>query len=126
MEFSFWLFICDHRLGTAQKSDDIVYQSLENSDLSIEPFLSCDGQYLMINMTKGSSGPNSILIRPLNDTNVSFEKIVPLNDSNYSYICNKGSNFYFWTNEQAPLGKGGILLRLDQQAGHGAGKSISQ
>lgn len=101
-----------HRLGTAQASDEVVNHSFESSEFSVTPSISSDSQYLMLNIMKGSSGPNTILYRSLSDPKASFEVIVPLADSNYSYICNKESLFYFWTNEKAPLGK---VIAIDQE-----------
>lgn len=102
-----------HRLGTTQASDEAIPHSFESSEFTVAPFISSDGQYLMLNVMKGSSGPNAIFYRNLNDSKALFETIVELGDANYSYICNTGSHFYFWTNDKAPLGK---VIAIDQSS----------
>ena len=34
-----------------------------------------------------------------------FLTFLPMTESNHSYLCNEGATFFFWTNQEADLGK---------------------
>lgn len=97
--------IYQHTLGRPQEADPLIYENLASPDLFASPSISNDNHYLLINLKKGSSGPNAILYRPLNQPQSSFMTLLPMNDSNYSYLYNDNLKFYCWTNQDAPLGK---------------------
>ena len=101
-----------HALGTEQDSDSLIYENLTDPELFSVPFISSDHSYLMINLVIGSSGPNGFLYRPVDQPQAPFKMLIPTTENKYSFICNEGSIFYFWTNQDAPLGK---LIAFDAQ-----------
>lgn len=94
-----------HRLGSSQETDQVIPHNFQSPEYHVEPFMSSNGQFLMLDIRKGSSGPNLIVYLDLNDLSSSFHELTPVNGYNYSYICNRDSHFYLWTNQDAPLGK---------------------
>ena len=101
-----------HRLGTSQLSDEFIYEERENPGCFVSAIVSSDHRYLLINVSKGSSGPNAILYQPLDGQTTPFEILLEMKQGNYNYLCNEGSLFYFWTNQDADLGR---VFALDIQ-----------
>jgi prolyl oligopeptidase len=93
-----------HLLGSVQTSDTLVYQASDKLEFP-SPLLTKDRQTLMIDVVQGSSGPNSILIKNLDDPGRPFVHLFHNNDAKYSFIDHNGPIFYFWTDHQAPFGK---------------------
>lgn len=103
-----------HLLGTEQSGDDLIYENPEGREFIIEPFVSSNQKFLMINLSKGSGGSNAILYRDLNSHRQPFTPLVQMNGSSHIYVKNSGSTFYLWTNQEAPLGK---VIALDPLKG---------
>lgn len=94
-----------HELETSQESDAFVYENLDNPEYYVSPLMSTDHNYLLINVMKGSSGPNALLYRNLDQSEGPFRTLLPMNGANHNYVCNEGSLFYCFTDDDAPLGK---------------------
>lgn len=103
-----------HALGNLQASDALIYENLENREYFPSPAVSSDQKYLLVNLERGSSGPNAILYRPLNQAQMPFLTLLPMTESNHSYLCNEGATFYCWTNQEADLGK---VIAVDAETG---------
>lgn len=101
-----------HRLSTSQLSDELIYEEREHLGCFVSAIVSSDNRYLLINVSKGSSGPNAILYQPLDEQTTPFVTLLEMKQGNYNYLCNEGPLFYFWTNQEADLGK---VFALDRE-----------
>lgn len=103
-----------HTLGTKQSVDKLIYQKdSNNQDLFYSPFSSSDGCYLMLGVSQFRQGLTSILCLDLQETDGQFFEVISNESSIYSFICNKGKDFYFLTNHKAPLKR---LIVIDIKA----------
>lgn len=96
-----------HKLN---EPDVLVFDNAEHPDFLAESIVSSDGNYLLVNIEKGSSSNNQILFRPSNETD--FKILLPFNECKYKYLCNEGNKFYFWTDHNAPFGK---VIEVDSE-----------
>jgi prolyl oligopeptidase len=100
-----------HRVGTAQASDDVVYERPDRPDLLPWAYESEDGRYLILGTSSEThSGNNAIVIRDLQASDRVVATLQPAGNATYDYVANVGSQFYFFTNSDAPRGK---LIRID-------------
>ncbi|MBS1793874.1 MAG: S9 family peptidase [Acidobacteria bacterium] len=91
-----------HKLGTPPDQDDLVYERPDNKEYFIGGGVSEDGNWLLIQVGKGTGPQNMVYYK-----NLTMEKspILPLVDkleNDYSFIGNDGSTFYFRTDKDAP------------------------
>lgn len=91
-----------HKLGTPQTDDYVVYERPDNKEYFSGAQVTEDGNWLIINVGKGTSPKNMVYFK-----NLTMEKapITPLVDqmvANYSFIGNVESTFYFQTDKDAP------------------------
>ena len=103
-----------HRLGTPQSEDALVYERPDDKEMGIGGGVSEDGNWLVINVTKGTSPNNMVFVK-----NLTMDKapIIPVVDkliADYSFIGNDGSKFYFRTDKDAPLGRLVMIDVLDK------------
>ncbi len=94
-----------HRMGTPQRTDVLIYERPDNPKLGVGGFVTDDGNWLVINVGDGTSPKNQVYYK---DLRLKDSKILPLVSNfvaDYTYIGNVGSNFYFRTDRDAPLGK---------------------
>ncbi|MEZ0373125.1 MAG: prolyl oligopeptidase family protein [Candidatus Sericytochromatia bacterium] len=97
-----------HRLGTEQAKDEMVYADAAHPELDFYPFVSEDGQYLLIQSVNGTAPENGILYRPLNSG--SFRELLPTGQASFSFVDNDGPVFYFLTDADAPRNR---LIAID-------------
>lgn len=90
-----------HEVGTPQSKDILVYERPDAKELNFYPFITEDGQYLVLHIYQGTSSKNRIYYRKIND-NGPFVKLLDDNDADYSFIGNQGPKFYFRTDKNAP------------------------
>jgi prolyl oligopeptidase len=92
-----------HRVGSSQRSDQLIYEDPEHPDWGFYPQMTKDGEYLTLTVTQGTDERNRFFIRPMSGPNRG-EVLKVLNDfdASYQYITDQGSIFYFRTNWQAP------------------------
>lgn len=93
-----------HRLGTDQKEDVLVYERPEDKELGFSPYITEDGDYLVLYVFKGTDPKNRIYVRRVEDTGP-FQKLLDEADASYDPIDNRGSLFYFKTDLDAPKGR---------------------
>ena len=94
-----------HRLGTAQTEDVLIYERPEDKEKFVRGGVSDDGKWLIIYVGKGTAPKNMIYYKDLSRAD---SKIMPLVDnleSQYSFIDNIGTTFYFKTDKNAPRGR---------------------
>ncbi|CAN5337567.1 prolyl oligopeptidase family serine peptidase [soil metagenome] len=103
-----------HKLGTPQSEDNLIYERPDDKEMGIGGGVTEDGNWLVINVTKGTSPNNMVFVK-----NLTMEKapIIPVVDklvADYSFIGNDGSKFYFRTDKDAPLGRIVMVDVLDK------------
>ncbi len=103
-----------HKLGTPQSEDNLIYERPDDKEMGVGGGVTEDGNFLIINVTKGTSPNNMVFVK-----NLTMEKapIIPVVDklvADYSFIGNDGSKFYFRTDKDAPLGRIVMVDVLDK------------
>ncbi len=93
-----------HKLGTPQSEDVLVYEDKINKEIGYSPFVTEDGEYLVLYVYHGTDPKNGIYYRKA-DSNGEFIKLLPLNEAMYSPIDNIGSVVYMQTDLDAPRGR---------------------
>lgn len=94
-----------HRLGTPQSDDVVVFETADRPELNNVGQVSDDGRYLITTSSSGTDDRYEIALIDLESEDREPRVIIPGFESNFSYIGNEGSQFFFVTNEGAPLQK---------------------
>ncbi|NVB41720.1 S9 family peptidase [Pseudenhygromyxa sp. WMMC2535] len=98
-----------HRLGDAQRRDELVYADTEHPDWQFDGWVSEDGGYLLIDVSVGTDVRNMFYYVPLAGKGGKRKgeviKLIDDLEATYSYVGNVGSKFYFFTNADAPRGR---------------------
>lgn len=94
-----------HKLGTPQSDDQLVYERPDDGELFVGPNVTEDGNWLLINVAKGTERMNMVYFK-----NLTMEKapIIPLvadRTNSYNFIGNDGPVFYFITDKDAERGR---------------------
>jgi len=92
-----------HRVGTAQDQDELVYQDTEHKEWGFYGEVSEDGLWLVINVSRSSSGENGIYYRPLAGGDI--VKLLSDFDATYEFLGNDGGVLYFLTTLDASRGR---------------------
>ncbi len=91
-----------HTVGTDQSEDILVFEDPKQKELSYEPYISTNNNYLLLKAFSPTEPKSDIYYRPLNSTNDSFTKLIGHRNNNFTFITNHGDAFYFLTNDDAP------------------------
>lgn len=94
-----------HTLGTPQTDDYVVYERPDDKEMGVGGFVSEDGNWLIMNVWKGTSPKNQIFFKNLTMSRAPVMPVVDKFEAEYSFIGNDGSKFYFKTDKNAPKGK---------------------
>ncbi|MGB7374794.1 prolyl oligopeptidase family serine peptidase [Pontixanthobacter sp.] len=94
-----------HRLGTPQSEDVVVFETADRPELNNVGVVSDDGAYLITYSSSGTDDRYEVSLIDLAGEDRAARIIIPGFESNFSYIGNEGSRFFFVTNENAPLQK---------------------
>jgi len=98
-----------HALGTAQTSDQLIYERPDNKELAAAPIVTEDGRYLILSVSHGTDPRNRIYYRDV-DGEGPFTPLVDKADARYDFIGNQGSILYFMTDLDTPRGR---LIAID-------------
>ncbi|MCY2985970.1 MAG: prolyl oligopeptidase family serine peptidase [Planctomycetota bacterium] len=94
-----------HKIGTSQDDDILVYHRPEEKEWGFGGAVTEDHQYLVISVWRGTEKRNQVFYAKLDSTSVSgATKVAELLagfDSDYQFIGNDGSVFYFKTDNGA-------------------------
>lgn len=107
-----------HRLGDKQSKDQLVYADPSQPDWQFDGFTSEDGDYLIIDVSVGTDVRNMLYFAELDGGKTKrkrvqvgkIDKLIPELEARYSFIGNVGSEFYFFTNLDAPRGR---VIKID-------------
>ena len=96
-----------HRIGTEQARDELVYERKDEKDWFLGGSVTDDGQYLIVEASKGDEIKNRIFYRPLGDgpTGAPMVGLLQEADAHYGFVGNDGAVFYFVTDRDAPRGR---------------------
>ncbi|MEQ8168519.1 MAG: prolyl oligopeptidase family serine peptidase [Candidatus Eremiobacterota bacterium] len=93
-----------HKLDTPQSEDKLVYERPDCKEMGFYPFITDDGEYLVLHVSSGTSTKNRVYYRRT-DSDGDFIRLLDEADASYDFIDNSGSKFYFKTDLDAPKGK---------------------
>ncbi len=93
-----------HAVGKNQTEDTLVYQDVKHSNRNFTAQTTIDENYLILYGSETTSG-STLMIKDLTSTNNNFATLIDNFDSEYSVIDNVGSDFYVYTNMNAPTFK---------------------
>ncbi len=100
-----------HKLGTPQSQDVLVYNetSDDKKDWGFGAGVTEDGNYLILNVSKGTDPKNRLYYKPISAApdlkTLGDGKVVKLLDdfdASYNFVGNEGSTFFFTTDLKAP------------------------
>ncbi|RME41931.1 MAG: S9 family peptidase [Planctomycetota bacterium] len=94
-----------HRLGTPQSEDVLVYHRPDHKDWGFGGAVTDDGQYLVINVWRGTEQKNLLFYRDLSDPSAEVVELIPTFDASYEFIDNDGPIFWLFTDKDAPRGR---------------------
>lgn len=103
-----------HQLGTSQAEDLLIFENSEAKELSFNPILTSDLEYLLIRSSLGTDLRNGIYYKQF-EGDGDFTLLVEHGEAEYSFLGNEESVFYFFTNLDAPKGRV-IAIDLKQPA----------
>ena len=110
-----------HVVGTPQDQDALVYERKDQKEWNLGGEVTDDGQYLIIDVRKGTDPKNRYFYRSLKDGVSADAPTVELlrdADAHYNFVGNEGAVFYFATDRDAPRGR---LVAIDTAATPGGG-----
>jgi len=91
-----------HRIGTAQKADELVYARPDQPDWGFGADTTRDGRWLFIYQSQGTESKNRLFVRDLSKPGSKVEPFLDKFDASYSVIANDGDTFYVLTDNGAP------------------------
>jgi len=99
-----------HRLGTDQSADRLIFEMKEHPDWHFNGSVTDDGRYLVIKVEQNAKTHNGLSYVDLVDPAAphldgAVVKLLDRFDANYSFVGNKGDDFYVLTNLDAPRGR---------------------
>lgn len=92
-----------HKLGTPQSEDTLVYEDASRPERSYWFYVTEDRRYEVMYFGQGTTRKNDISIRTVGDTE--WTHVFADFDAQYLPIGNDSTDFWFWTNKDAPLGR---------------------
>ncbi len=104
-----------HKLGTKQSADRLMFATPGKPELNNSAQVSDDGRWLVISSSSGTDPRFEVTLVDLKNPKAKLRVIVPGFDHNYSFIGNRGSTFYFVSDDGAPRQK---IVSLDIAKAH--------
>jgi prolyl oligopeptidase len=91
-----------HKLGDPQEKDALIYERADQKEWTFGGFVTDDGRYLIIVISKGSEPKNQIFYRDLTQPNAPVVELITGFDADYDFVDNDGSVFWLTTDNDAP------------------------
>ena len=91
-----------HKLGTPQSADRLVYATPDFPDYGHYPTISEDGRWLVVTSSIGTDDRYEVTLIDLSKPGAKPRTLIKGFTHNYSYVGNRGTTFYFQTNDGAP------------------------
>ncbi|MGH9818742.1 MAG: S9 family peptidase, partial [Pyrinomonadaceae bacterium] len=118
---TFFQKIYFHKLGTPQSADYVVYERPDNPEYFSGAGITEDGNWLVISVSKGTENMNMVYFKDLTRENSPIQPLITDLKSNWSFVGNNGSVFYFHTDMDAPLSK---VVKIDVASANGTWKTV--
>jgi prolyl oligopeptidase len=99
-----------HKVGTAQSADRLVFATPQRPELEHFAQVSDDGRWLIVNSSSGTDPRYQVTLIDPRRPAAKPRVLIPGFENNWGYIGNRGSTFYFVTDEGAPRQK---IVSLD-------------
>ncbi|MBA18017.1 MAG: S9 family peptidase [Sphingomonas sp.] len=106
-----------HRLGTDQADDRLIYATPDHPTYSHYPYVTHDGNWLIVITTEGTDSRYEVTLIDLTDPQAQPRTIIPGLENEWSYAGNVGATFYWATNRDAPRMRVVTMDVSDPQAG---------
>ena len=90
-----------HKLGTPQSDDKLVYGGDQQPNRYIYGFVTDDQNYLVVSAANTTSG-NTLYVKDLSKVGSDFKELDGNYETEYNYEDNTGTDFYIYTNIDAP------------------------
>lgn len=110
-----------HRLGTAQSADRLIFSTPKRPALNHVAEVSDDGRWLVITSSSGTDPRYEVSLIDLRQSRTKARVLIPGFEHNYSYVGNRGTSFYFISDDGAPRQK---VVTLDISKAHPVVKTI--
>jgi len=94
-----------HRINTSQEQDTLVYQRPDHKEWRFRGTATGDGRYLVVEVKQGTGRENLVFCKDLPDASSEVVELIGRFESEYAFLGNEGSRFYFATTERAPRGR---------------------
>jgi prolyl oligopeptidase len=104
-EANYYQKVYYHKVGTDQSQDILVYERPDQKEWTFNARVTDDGQYLILNVGKGTERKNLVFLRKTDDPDAPFMELVSEFMAQFSFIDNDGPLFWFRTDLDAPKGK---------------------
>ena len=92
-----------HRIGTSQATDELVYATPDQPELSHGAQVTHDGRWIVVTSAKGTDSKNSVhLIRLAGRKGWAAKSLIAGLDNDWRLIEGMGDTLYFMTNKDAP------------------------
>jgi prolyl oligopeptidase len=93
-----------HQLGTPQSQDPLVYEDKTNKELGFSPYVTEDGDYLVLYVYHGTDPKNGIYYKRT-DGKGDWVRLIEHNEAMFTPIDNVGTIWYVQTDLDAPRGR---------------------
>ena len=97
--------IYHHTLGTSQDQDRLVYERPEHPKQGLYAWVSEDGNYLLIQVSRGTDTKNGLFYKDLSKPDSEVVELLPNFDASYDFVSSLGSTFLIRTDLDAPKQK---------------------
>jgi prolyl oligopeptidase len=94
-----------HKVGTPQSADALIYEQPDEPEWGFNGFVTDDGRYLIISISKGTERENRVAYIDLRSDARAVVDLIDTFDAQYTFIGNNGPLFWFFTNHEAPRGR---------------------
>lgn len=94
-----------HRIGSPQEDDPLVFANPDQPELLYHATISDDHKYLVITEFEGTSLENGLLIRPIDDPEGEFTRVVERGEARYDFLEHHEGQLLILTNHNAPNSK---------------------
>jgi prolyl oligopeptidase len=110
-----------HKLGTRQSADRLMFSTPGRPELNHVGQVSDDGRWLVVTSSSGTDPRFEVALVDLRQPGARPRVLVPGFRHNYSYVGNRGSAFYFVSDDGAPRQK---IVTLDASKPKPAARTI--
>ncbi|MFC7536570.1 prolyl oligopeptidase family protein [Sphingomonas sp. GCM10030256] len=91
-----------HKLGASQAQDRLLFATPAKPELNHIGQISDDGSTLVVTSSSGTDDRYEVTLLDWQKKAAKPRVLIPGFQNNYSYIGNRGSTYYFFTNDNAP------------------------